>query len=298
MFFLIFSKSGGPKGKKNANAPQVPIIQHSDVKRMLLQQKVYAEGSQALVYFAAGLIDSSSDTANSKNDAALLEFIIPVVKSWPSEFSLEANKWAIQILGGYGYTQDFPLEQIYRDNRLNMIHEGAHGVQAVTLLGRNVALEGGLGAGILCEKMLNCSYIAQTYTNDAASHDHKALLLECGTALKLATFRFKSVSESLVGVMGKGEINRALSNSYEFMNMTGHTIVGWLWLEMAINAVNKLDEMEAAGGGDSEEEKNFLQGKIAACQYFFRFELRKTEAQAKLLTDMDDTVFNANASYF
>src|SRR5262249_25698737 len=138
---------------KNSAAPQVPIIGHADVKRMLLAQKAYADG--ALELYCARLVDElhSGDAAAAKEAGGLLEVLTPIAKSWPSEWCLEANSLAIQVHGGYGYTRDFPVEQYWRDNRLNMIHEGTHGIQAADLLGRKVVMEGGKGLTLLAARV-------------------------------------------------------------------------------------------------------------------------------------------------
>src|SRR5690606_28335408 len=123
-------------------SPQVPIVEHADIRRMLMAQKAAVEGAQALCLYCATLVDrlaTEDDKAARQDTAALLGLLTPVVKSWPSEHCLEANKWAIQILGGYGYTRDYPVERYYRDNRLNHIHEGTFGIQGMDLLGRKVA---------------------------------------------------------------------------------------------------------------------------------------------------------------
>jgi alkylation response protein AidB-like acyl-CoA dehydrogenase len=131
---------------RNADLPQVPIIMHPDVRRMLLTQKVYAEGALALVLYCARLVDEAAHAVSDsvpRDAAALLELLTPVAKSWPSEFGLAANDLAIQIHGGYGYTRDFDVEQIYRDIRRNPIHEGTHGIQAIDLVVRKILRDGG-----------------------------------------------------------------------------------------------------------------------------------------------------------
>ena len=130
-------------GGKDPTQPQIPIIGHADVKRMLLAQKSYCEGALALELYCARLVDELHTGAPDAAAEAglLLEMLTPIAKSWPSEWCLEANSLAIQVLGGYGYTRDFPVEQYWRDNRLNMIHEGTHGIQALDLLGRKVTMQ-------------------------------------------------------------------------------------------------------------------------------------------------------------
>ncbi|MDP1534666.1 MAG: acyl-CoA dehydrogenase family protein, partial [Rubrivivax sp.] len=140
---------------KDASKPQVPIIEHADVKRMLLAQKSYAEGALALALYCARLVDElhTGDAAAAREAGTLLEVLTPIAKSWPSEWCLEANSLAIQVLGGYGYTRDFMVEQYWRDNRLNMIHEGTHGIQALDLLGRKVVMDGGAGRALLARRI-------------------------------------------------------------------------------------------------------------------------------------------------
>jgi hypothetical protein len=144
----------GPAGK-DAAQPQIRIIEHADVKRMLLAQKAYCEGALALELYCARLVDEQhTGDAGAADDARLLlEVLTPIAKSWPSEWCLEANSLAIQIHGGYGYTRDFPVEQYWRDNRLNMIHEGTHGIQGMDLLGRKVLMEEGRGLQLLAARM-------------------------------------------------------------------------------------------------------------------------------------------------
>nr|MCU0966196.1 acyl-CoA dehydrogenase family protein [Burkholderiaceae bacterium] len=136
---------------KDATQPQVPIIEHADVKRMLLAQKSYAEGGLALELYCARLVDElhTGDERSARDAGLLLEVLTPIAKSWPSEWCLEANSLAIQVHGGYGYTRDFPVEQYWRDNRLNMIHEGTHGIQALDLLGRKVVMQDGAAFRLL-----------------------------------------------------------------------------------------------------------------------------------------------------
>ncbi|MFP5466142.1 MAG: acyl-CoA dehydrogenase family protein, partial [Gammaproteobacteria bacterium] len=160
-----------PQGRRPAGKdpvqPQVRIIEHADVKRMLLAQKSYAEGALALELYCARLVDEQhTGTPDAADDARLLlEVLTPIAKSWPSEWCLEANSLAIQVHGGYGYTRDFPVEQYWRDNRLNMIHEGTHGIQGMDLLGRKVLMENGKGlklrAGRINETMQRAAQVPE-----------------------------------------------------------------------------------------------------------------------------------------
>ena len=143
---------GRPVLAKDPSAPQVPIIEHADVKRMLLAQKAYVEGGMALLLYCAKLVDlSHSAESDEERDSTglLLDILTPVGKSWPSQWCLEANNLAIQVHGGYGYTREYDVEQHYRDNRLNPIHEGTHGIQSLDLLGRKVTQRGGASLAAL-----------------------------------------------------------------------------------------------------------------------------------------------------
>src|SRR5690606_20512495 len=162
-----------PDGKDPASA-QVPIIEHTDVKRMLLMQKAYVEGAFDLGLYAARLTDDQQ-TADSeqerRNAGELLDLLTPIVKSWPSEFCLKANEQAIQILGGHGYTREYPVEQFYRDNRLNHIHEGNHGIQSLDLLGRELMQKKGAGVQLLHELRQGfCQRADMTPGNRCLSH--------------------------------------------------------------------------------------------------------------------------------
>ena len=148
-----------PQGRhvldRDPNTRQIPIIDHADVRRMLLAQKSYVEGAFGLLLYCAKLVDDEL-TLESETERAdahlLLELLTPIAKSWPSQWCLEANSLAIQVHGGYGYARDYEVEQHYRDNRLNPIHEGTHGIQALDLLGRKVTMQGGRAVGLLAAR--------------------------------------------------------------------------------------------------------------------------------------------------
>ena len=143
---------GRPATVKDPGSPQVPIVEHADVRRMLLAQKSYVEGALALVLYCGLLVDEekTAGTPEARAEAhLLLDTLTPVAKSWPSQWCLRANDLAIQVHGGYGYTPEYGVEQLWRDNRLNPIHEGAHGIQALDLLGRKSVQQGGAGLRLL-----------------------------------------------------------------------------------------------------------------------------------------------------
>ncbi|MBL8486776.1 MAG: acyl-CoA dehydrogenase [Rhodocyclaceae bacterium] len=271
---------GRPLGAKDPTTPQVPITEHADVRRMLLAQKAYAEGGLALCLYAGRLVDEErtgeADEARRRAHA-LLDLLTPVVKSWPSQWCLEANSLAIQVHGGYGYTREYPVEQFYRDNRLNPIHEGTFGIQALDLLGRKAVMDGGAALAELAKDMT--ATIADTPAELAA----EAAALGAALADADATLRV------LVPVMAKDPA-LALANAAAFLEAFGHTVVAWLWLRMAAAATRALPSAQG-------EDGNFYRGKIAACRWFFRWELPKTRAWHQLLRSLDDTCITTDPAW-
>ena len=234
---------------KDSASPQRPIIEHADVRRMLLAQKSYVEGGLALELYCARLVDELHTGEAAAEAQAVLDVLIPIAKSWPSEWCLEANSLAIQVLGGYGYTRDFPVEQYWRDQRLNMIHEGTHGIQALDLLGRKVVQQGGASLAALAARVQHTIERAMQTGWSAEANQLAAALAQVGGATKKA--------------WSTGQPEEALANTTPYMQAFGHTVLAWLWLDVAL---------ALPGEGD------FAQGKRAAARYFFAYELPKIGA--------------------
>jgi alkylation response protein AidB-like acyl-CoA dehydrogenase len=269
-------RTAGPGGK-DATQPQIPIIGHADVKRMLLAQKSYSEGAVALALYCARLVDElhTGSAEGSAEAGLLLEMLTPIAKSWPSEWCLEANSLAIQVLGGYGYTRDFPVEQYWRDNRLNMIHEGTHGIQALDLLGRKVVMDGGKGFALL----------AHTVNRTIERALAVPALAEHANALAGA---LKSLGHATKAAWATGEPEAALANATPYLQAFGHTVLAWIWLDVALAAQARL------GRGDDD----LLHGKLAAARYFFRYELPRIGAWLKVVETRDDTCRTMNDAWF
>ena len=276
---------GRPASEKNPEKPQVPLIQHADIRRMLLAQKSYVEGAFALGLYCARLVDdkATGPTPKAREEAGLLlEILTPVIKAWPSDWCLEANRLAIQIHGGYGYTRDFPVEQHYRDNRLNPIHEGTNGIQALDLLGRKAFIADGAAFELLVREM----------TVTAMTASLRPALTEYGVALATAVSDWRATTEALGAARVKGQIDLFLANAAVYLDMTGHLAVAWMWLKQALAADAGL------ANGAADEAADFYRGKLQACRYFFRWELPKGKAQGELLRALDDTCFSANETMF
>jgi alkylation response protein AidB-like acyl-CoA dehydrogenase len=265
---------GRPLSAKDPSSPPVPILRHGDVRRMLLAQKAWVEGGLALVLYCSKLTDlerCASDDRERARINELLELLTPIAKSWPSEYCLEANKLAIQVHGGYGYTRDYPVERLYRDNRLNHIHEGTHGIHGLDLLGRKVPMHGGAALKELFRRM---------QASIAAAQERPELAGEAA-ALAAAIDDMGATTRVLVAAMG-ADLERALANATLYLDSLGHAVVAWRWLEQALAAL-------AASGATGKAGREFYVGKLAACRYFFRYELPRIAPALALLRALDDT---------
>jgi butyryl-CoA dehydrogenase len=256
----------GPAGK-DASAPPVALIAHADIKRMLLAQKAYVEGGMALALYCARLVDEQHTGTAEESAAAtlLLDILTPVAKSWSSEWCLEANSLAIQVHGGYGYTRDFPVEQHWRDNRLNMIHEGTHGIQGLDLLGRKVVMQGGVGLKALAHRVSETITRAMAQPRLAAHANALAQALQRAGAAARAAWATSDPEE-------------ALANATPYLQAFGHTVVAWLWLDVA-SVVAARDDAAAPA----------QRGRLAACDYFFAYELPKTDPWLRVVESRDAT---------
>ena len=254
-------------GGKDASAPPVRLIEHADIRRMLLAQKAYVEGGMALALYCARLVDEQhTGTPDARTEAGtLLEMLTPIAKSWPSEWALEANSLAIQIHGGYGYTRDFPVEQHWRDNRLNMIHEGTHGIQALDLLGRKAVMQGGAGLKLLAHKI--DATVARALP--------QARLATHASALAQALQRLGAATRSAWATSVPED---ALANATPYLQAFGHTVLAWLWLDVG-----------AAILESGEAESTADVGRLAALDYFMRYELPKTDAWLRVVESRDRT---------
>jgi len=262
--------------KNPASAP-VRIIEHADVKRMLLAQKAYVEGARALELYCARLVDEQHTGTPQAADEArlLLEVLTPIAKSWPSEWCLEANSLAIQVHGGYGYTRDFAVEQYWRDNRLNMIHEGAHGIQAMDLLGRKVLMEQGKGLHLLAARMLATAAAADALAMGLAAQQAQDLRQQAA-ALRDAVSQVAAATQA---AWANGTPAHALANAVPYLQAFGHTVLAWMWLDVALAALRQ--DATLAGAACA--------GKIRATAYFYHYELPKIGAWLQVVKTVDLT---------
>ncbi len=257
---------GRPPG---AAGTPVPIAGHADVKRMLLAQKSYVEGALGLLLYCSRLVDEekTAETADERDAAhLLLDVLTPIAKSWPSQWCLAANDLAIQVLGGYGYTRDYDVEQHYRDNRLNPIHEGTHGIQGQDLLGRKVVMQDGAG-------LLALVGAINVTVDRAGDHEYAA-------PLKTNVDRIVEVTQA---IWTPGDPVLGLANASLYLEAVGHTVIAWMWLEQLL----------AVG----DQQGDFYDGKRAAAAYFFRYELPRTGPQLDLLAALDRTTLDTRTEW-
>jgi butyryl-CoA dehydrogenase len=271
-------------GSKDPLSPQVRIVEHADVRRLLLQQKVYAEGSLSLCLYASSLVEDShtAQDAEQRHQAAeLLDLLTPVVKSWPSRYALLASEIGVQVLGGSGYIREYPLEQLYRDNRLNPIHEGTEGIQGLDLLGRKLGPRGGEGYALF-RKTMRASL-------KAAFNDERcaALALQLDDALGVVEAVTKDLQLQVATNADLG-----LSNATAYLDVFGKLVVGWIWLRQALAASRGL------AAGASGDEADFYQGKLHAARYYMDWELAGLEGQARLLRAGNRVCFDMQNAWF
>jgi alkylation response protein AidB-like acyl-CoA dehydrogenase len=257
---------------KQADSPPVPIIEHADVRRMLSAARAYVEGGIALGLYCSRLVDDIETHALAEERARaqlLLDVLTPVAKSWPSEWCLAANDLAIQVHGGYGYTRDYPVEQFYRDNRLNPIHEGTKGIQALDLVSRKLTLDGGQRPRIL--------FAAMRDTVDTA----RAKRVAEGAALEAILDRLEHTTAILTP---HGPTQWALDHATLYLDAIGHVVVGWIWLQL----------MTAVAGRDDD----FAAAKRLTGAWYFRNELPKTSVLLDLLNSQDSSANPLPAAMF
>ena len=278
-----------PQGRlpscKDPDSPMVNIIEHADVRRMLLAQKAYAEGALSLVLYGTQLSDDerTAPTEEQRQYAhLLLDFLTPIIKTWPSEYGPKANDFAIQVLGGHGYINEHPVEMFYRDNRLNPIHEGTTGIQSLDLITRKVPMNNMQGYTATINEIL------KTIEN-AKSHDD---LSEFVKQLNTAVDTLQQTTQEVLGAISTKNIDLALANSVKYLELFGHVIIAWLWLKQGIVATRALAEQP------HQEDEHFYRGKLQALQYFYRFELPQIDVWSSILTTTDNTSFNMQAEWF
>ena len=275
---------GFKPGERDQSQPEVMIIEHADVRRMLLAQKSYVEGAMHLVLYCSMLMDQHEIAKDAKDPNAdqidlLLALLTPIAKAWASEYCIDANRMAIQVLGGCGYTNDYPVERLYRDNRLNAIVEGTTGIQAMDLLGRKVTMGNGAALRLLMGHM-------EETIGAARAHEDLAPL---AASLAEACQRMGSTTMTVVSKALEGDLETFLANATPYLNALGHTVIAWLWLKQGLVITGKLAETP---------DDAFLLGKQQAMRYFYTWELPRIEQWIKVLDPIDTTCLDMQPEWF
>lgn len=262
---------GRPLNSKNPAEPQCAIINHPDVKRMLLFQKAISEGSLSLALQVGQYIDMkhiSSPEENEKYDL-LLEFLTPIAKSYPSENGILSASTGLQILGGYGYCEDFNLELFFRDSRIHPIHEGTTGIQGQDLLGRKTTMKKGLAL----------EYFINEIKLTISESEKYGGLQKYAEKLNLAVSTFMKTSSHLQQIASRGNMEVFLADATLYLEMAGIITIAWQWLKQAHCA-----ERQSAGCSD-EALKNFYESKIHTMKFFFKYELPRALSISGILND-------------
>tara|TARA_R110000737_G_scaffold22022_4_gene40650 strand:+ start:12753 stop:14558 length:1806 start_codon:yes stop_codon:yes gene_type:complete len=278
-----------PQGRlpscKDPLSAMVNIIEHADVRRMLLAQKAYAEGALALVLYGSQLSDDEKTAPTieaQKHAHLLLDFLTPIIKTWPAEYGTKANDLAIQVLGGHGYINEHPVELFYRDNRLNAIHEGTTGIQSLDLLTRKVPMNNMAGYLATVAEIVN--------TIEQVQH-HQGLDVYA-IQLSDAVDTLKQTTQVVLKAMSTTNIDLALANSVKYLELFGHIIIAWLWLKQGIVASQALSKQP------HQADENFYNGKLQALQYFYRFELPEISLWSTILRNNDSTTYDMKVDWF
>ncbi len=275
---------GRASTEKDPCKPQIAIIEHADVKRMLLQQRAISEGSLSLIVYAGKLVDliNISDGEEKERYETLLDFLTPIVKTYPSEMGVISTSLAIQCLGGYGYSSEFPVEQYMRDMRINPIHEGTTGIQGMDLLGRKVTMKKGTALKIYIDEIQKCIEEASRYS------ELSDYALKLGDAAAI----LKETTNSLLSIALKGDIDLFLADATLYLELAGIITIAWQWLLQGI-AMHDFNKSNI-----SETDSNFFEGKLYTLNYFYKYELPKIHGLSMRLKNADGITLKMKPEHF
>jgi len=278
-----------PQGRLPSNrdpeSPQVPIIEHADVRRMLLMQKCYAEGSLSICLYASSLFEDqhTAPAAEQRERAALLlDLLTPVVKTFPSKYGCKSNDLAIQVLGGSGYIREYPVEQYYRDQRLNPIHEGTDAMHGLDILGRKVPMKSQAAYNIFREE------VALTLQQAGEFDQTRGFV----AALEQALGTLDEVTQSLLTNIEQ-DIDSGFANATVYLDVFCRVVASWIWLKQAVKAAAGLNQ-DACHPSDQD----FYHGKLQAARFYIEWELPEIGPQAALLMENNPVPFEMQDRWF
>jgi alkylation response protein AidB-like acyl-CoA dehydrogenase len=277
-------KQGRRVTEKDPSLPPVAIIEHADVKRMLLFQRSVVEGSLSLLLQCSKYVDMKKVESDEEKEkyGLLLDILTPVAKSYPSETGILSISRGLQCLGGSGYCDDYPLEQYYRDARIHPIHEGTTGIQGLDLLGRKVVMKGGKAFQLYGQEVRN--------TISSAAGEER--LRSHAESLEKALDQLEKVTAHLKGVAAKGELDLFLADATLYLDVFGIVTIAWQWLKQGLAVVKGLE------GATLDKERNFYEGKLYALRFFFAYELPKMEGSVRRLMNGDGLTVEMAEAFF
>jgi len=254
-------KQGRNIANKDISLPQIPIIQHADVKRMLLFQKSIIEGSASLLMLCAKYEDLSfsGDEVSREKHALMLDLLTPIAKTYPSEMGILTTSAAVQIHGGYGYTRDFQVEKYFREIRIHTLHEGTTAMHGMDLLGRKVVMKGGQAVMHLMKEVMSD-------IEKAKQHDQ---LKDKADKLNGNLNELQQLTMQLMMVAQKDGPEVFLADATLFLELFSINTIAWQWLKMNTVALEQMDVADS-------RKKDFLKSNILTGDYFFEYELPKT----------------------
>ncbi len=275
---------GRKNDEKDPSRPQIPIIEHADIRRMLLQQRAIFEGSLSLMVYAGKLVDLTSVASGGEKERydLLLDLLTPIVKTYPSEMGIISTSQAIQCLGGYGYSSEFPVEQYMRDARIHPIHEGTTGIQGMDLLGRKVTMKKGAAVKIYLEEIQKAIADARRFAD----------LAEFADKLESAVALWQEVTGGLLAIAAKGSIDLFLADASLYLEFSGIICIAWQWLLQGI-ALRRKNET-----GSVDFTENFINGKMFTLRYFYGYELPKIYSLSSRLKTADGLTVDMRPEYF
>lgn len=272
--------------EKDPATPMIPIIEHADIKRMLLFQRAICEGSLSLALQVCkymDLVKVAQNAEEKEKNSLLIELLIPVVKTYPSEMGILSTSAAIQCLGGYGYCQDFPVEQYFRDLRIDPIHEGTTGIQGQDILGRKVTMKKGQALILFIDEVQQIVKEANNY------QELKTQAGELSNALNTLLDTTKHLTE----IAAAGKTEEFLADATLYLELFGIVAIAWQWLMQSIKVLEALNNSNLA-----QSDESFYKGKLYTSRYFFRYELPKIESLVKTLKNNDHLTVEMETRYF
>ena len=268
--------------QKDPSSPQVPLIKHADIRRMLLFQRAVIEGGLSLALQLSKYLDLVTAGVEPEEHELLVDFLVPVVKTFPSEYGVLSVSAAMQCLGGYGYCRDFPIEQYFRDIRIDPIHEGTTGIQGMDLLGRKTTMKKGKAYKLFLREA------SQTVTTARGIPELKPQAEVLARGLEV----MNDVTGHLLELAGRGQTEEFLADSTLYLEMVGLLAIGWQWLIQGIVACQGLQ------GEVSATDANFYQGKLVTLKYFFAYELPKVDSLAQVMKHSQGLTVNLDPHLF